>query len=196
MRPAPSTSTVIEVVDPAVMNLFRNQSIRFLATALIALVMLLASPAFAQPDLKPYSLESVRELAIKQAQTIADNVNQYQLANYRQAVADWRVNRDILVALGKPAPKPPMPPAVLLVGYTADGWPFVAAGPQATDESIEVTVDPGLVVDIGSQAAPGIYAVGPKDTAPQGHRVSRADGTYEKTTLSSPFGRLACYRRL
>jgi hypothetical protein len=142
-----------------------------------------------------FSPDAVRVLALKQAEKLAIQHNEYVAHNYRVAVAQWNQNAEILKAIGKPLPAKPVPPQMVLVGYDESGWPAVVKGPMMPAIEDAASAPPAVVGELGKEGAPGIWSVGPKDNAPVGFVLVTAEGKFEKREMASPFGALRYYAK-
>jgi hypothetical protein len=149
-------------------------------------------------DLQPYSLESVRLLAIKQVERFAEHQNLYLTGVYVEALAQWRQHDEWATASQKPRFPRPQAPNVVMVAYDENNWPMLVPGPQIKVPEPTATKPPSNVVAIvGPQAGDqNVYGVGFGDNAPLGYVTERDGSKFEKRIFSNPWGKIPYYAKL
>jgi hypothetical protein len=131
-----------------------------------------------------------------------------RLAQYQQALSNWKLNAEVLPSLGLPVPPAPVPPFTVVVNIGADG---AVAQPETKDGTdmvcppyvAPVAPPPLTTVTLGAPMdnAGLLFAAVQGDAQPDGFVLkipagSTPSGTFVKHVQATPFGVEQWYSRV
>lgn len=138
------------------------------------------------------------EKAVRWHVAFALQQNEEAKSAFDKAKANWLENAAVLKALGKPLPPKPRPAPKITV--QADGKDSPDQSKIESRFGSELVADPNFdlpvmstptpgTVQVGEQLMPGIWAIGPNDSAPIGTQTTAPNGKVVVKVLVTPFGR-------